>query len=150
MLESRMRLYTRPLAWLLLMMVVVIGVWTLQLHPQLAVRWSSHGHLMVFAGLVALALLALFGLLRTLRQRHTHWPFVFTLVLMFLGYIGLALSIWPNIIPPSVSLWAAASPPSSQLFALIGALFILPVILMYTFWSYYVFRGKVRIGDGYH
>jgi cytochrome d ubiquinol oxidase subunit II len=75
---------------------------------------------------------------------------VFTLVLMLLGYIGLALSIWPNIIPPSVSLWAAASPPSSQLFALIGALFILPVILMYTFWSYYVFRGKVRIGDGYH
>jgi cytochrome d ubiquinol oxidase subunit II len=150
MLESRMRLFTRPLAWLLLAMVVVIGVWTLQLHPELATRWSSHGHLMVFAGLVGLALLALFGLLRTLRQRHTHWPFVFTLVLMLLGYIGLALSIWPNIIPPSVSLWAAASPPSSQLFALIGALFILPVILMYTFWSYYVFRGKVRIGDGYH
>jgi len=150
MLESRMRLFTRPLAWLLTAMVVVIGAWTLKLHPELATRWSSHGHLMVFAGLVGLALLALFGLLRTLRQRHTHWPFVFTLVLMLLGYIGLALSIWPNIIPPSVSLWAAASPPSSQLFALIGALFILPVILMYTFWSYYVFRGKVRIGDGYH
>jgi cytochrome d ubiquinol oxidase subunit II len=150
MLESRMRLFTRPLALLLMAMVLVIGVWTLQLHPELATRWSTHGHLQVFAGLVVLALLALFGLLRTLRQRHTHWPFVFTLVLMLLGYIGLALSIWPNIIPPSVSIWAAASPPSSQLFALIGALFILPVILMYTFWSYYVFRGKVRIGDGYH
>lgn len=150
MLESRMRLFTRPLALLLMAMVLVIGVWTLQLHPELATRWSTHGHLQVFAGLVVLALLSLFGLLRTLRQRHTHWPFVFTLVLMLLGYIGLALSIWPNIIPPSVSIWAAASPPSSQLFALIGALFILPVILMYTFWSYYVFRGKVRIGDGYH
>ncbi|MNG36981.1 cytochrome oxidase subunit II [compost metagenome] len=52
--------------------------------------------------------------------------------------------------PPSISLWAAASPPTSQLFILIGALFILPIILMYTVWSYYVFRGKVRIGDGYH
>ncbi|PPA01302.1 cytochrome d ubiquinol oxidase subunit II [Pseudomonas sp. MWU12-2312b] len=150
MLESRMRHYSRPLAWMLLVMVVVIGVWTLQLHPELANRWFTHAHLVMFTAIVVLAVVALFGLLRSLRQRHTHWPFVFTLVLMFLGYIGLALSIWPNIIPPSVSLWAAASPATSQLFALIGALFILPVILMYTFWSYYVFRGKVRIGDGYH
>ncbi|MNV95305.1 cytochrome oxidase subunit II [compost metagenome] len=55
---------------------------------------------------------------------------------MLLGYIGPALSIWPNIIPPSVNLWAAASPATSRLFALIGALFILPVILMYAFWIY--------------
>ena len=61
---------------------------------------------------------------------------MFTLVLMFLGYIGPALSIWPNIIPPFVNLWAAASPAISRLFALIGALFILPVILMYAFWIY--------------
>jgi cytochrome d ubiquinol oxidase subunit II len=123
MLESRMRLFTRPLAWLLLA---------------------------VFGGLAVLALLALFGLLKTLRQRHTHWPFAFTLMLVFLGYIGLAFSVWPNIVPPSISLWAAASPATSQLFILIGALFILPIILMYTVWSYYVFCGKVRIGDGYH
>ncbi|MNQ87195.1 cytochrome oxidase subunit II [compost metagenome] len=70
------------------------------------------------------------------RQRHTQWPFVFTLVLKFLCYIGPALSIWPNIIPPSVNLWAAASLATSRLFALIGALFILPVILMYAFWIY--------------
>ncbi|MCP1418605.1 cytochrome bd-type quinol oxidase subunit 2 [Pseudomonas laurylsulfativorans] len=57
-------------------------------------------------------------------------------MLVFLGYI------WPNIVPSSISLWAA-SPPTSQLFTL-------PIILMYTVWSYYVFRGKVRIGDGYH
>jgi cytochrome d ubiquinol oxidase subunit II len=58
--------------------------------------------------------------------------------------------IWPNIIPPSVGLWAAASQATSRLFALIGALFILPVVLMHTFWSYYVLRAKVRIGDGFH
>ncbi|MNR59467.1 cytochrome oxidase subunit II [compost metagenome] len=52
--------------------------------------------------------------------------------------------------PPAISLWQAASPASSQLFALIGALFIIPVILVYTFWSYYVFRGKVKVGDAYH
>ena len=74
---------------------------------------------------------------------------MFTLVLMFLAYIGQALSIWPNIIPPSASLWAAVSPATSRLFALIGALSFLPVILMYGFCSYYVFRGKVRIDDGF-
>ena len=74
---------------------------------------------------------------------------MFTLVLMFLAYIGQALSIWPNIIPPSASLWAAVSPATSRLFALISTPYNLPVILMYAFWGYYVFRGKVRIDDGF-
>ena len=150
MLEARMRHYTRPLAFALMAVVAVLCVWTALLHPEIANRWFSHAHIVIFGALLVLGLLALYGLLGTLRQHHSHWPFVFTLVLMFLGYIGLAFSIWPNIVPPSISLWDAASPLSSQLFILIGTLFILPIILMYTCWSYYVFRGKVRIGDGYH
>jgi hypothetical protein len=67
-----------------------------------------------------------------------------------LGYSGLAISLWPNIIPPSISIWDAASPPESMGFTLVGALFIIPFILAYTTWSYYVFRGKVRTGEGYH
>nr|WP_320659093.1 cytochrome d ubiquinol oxidase subunit II [Salmonella enterica] len=59
-------------------------------------------------------------------------------------------SAWPNIIPPDISLYAAAAPPQSQSFMLVGALIIIPIILAYTFWSYYVFRGKVRHGEGYH
>ena len=62
----------------------------------------------------------------------------------------VAFGVWPNIIPPSVSIWEASSPPQSQGFTLVGALFIIPVILMYTVWSYYVFRGKVHPEDGYH
>ena len=65
---------------------------------------------------------------------------------MFLGYSGLGISIWPAIIPPDVSIWTAAAPQSLG-FALVGALAIIPVILMYTAWSYYVFRGKVRAGE---
>jgi cytochrome d ubiquinol oxidase subunit II len=70
-------------------------------------------------------------------------PFILTLGLIFLGFSGLGISVWPNIIPPHISLWDAAAPPSSQVFMLPGALLIIPVILMYTAWSYYVFRGKV-------
>ena len=54
------------------------------------------------------------------------------------------------MIPPSISIWEAAAPPQSQGFMLVGALLIIPFILMYTAWSYYVFRGKVTQDDGYH
>ena len=73
-----------------------------------------------------------------------------TLALVFLGYSGLGISLWPNIIPPAVSIREAAGPPQSLGFALVGALLIVPMILMYTAWSYWVFRGKVRPGDAYH
>ncbi len=69
---------------------------------------------------------------------------------VFLGFSGLGISIWPHIIPPGITLWQAAAPPQSQGFMLVGALLIIPVILGYTFWSYYVFRGKVQHGEGYH
>jgi cytochrome d ubiquinol oxidase subunit II len=62
----------------------------------------------------------------------------------------LGVSLWPYIIPPSGTIWDAASPVSSQLFLLIGTLFIIPMTLMYTGWGYYVFRGKVKSGQGYH
>ncbi|MNC70641.1 cytochrome oxidase subunit II [compost metagenome] len=100
--------------------------------------------------LAVLAVGAVVMIQKALRKRHSHLPFIGVAGLVFLGYLGLAISIWPNIVPPGISLWQAASPPSSQLFALIGALFIIPVILVYTFWSYHVFRGKVKVGDAYH
>ncbi|MBR7517997.1 cytochrome d ubiquinol oxidase subunit II, partial [Mycobacterium tuberculosis] len=63
---------------------------------------------------------------------------------------GLAISLWPNIVPPAIALRDAAAPPESMGFALVGALFIIPFVLAYTAWSYYVFRGKVKAGEGYH
>jgi cytochrome bd ubiquinol oxidase subunit II len=77
-------------------------------------------------------------------------PFLLSLFLLFLGYSGLAISLWPNIVPPSISFRDAAGPPQSQGFALVGALLIIPFILTYTAWAYYVFRGKVTESEGYH
>jgi cytochrome d ubiquinol oxidase subunit II len=72
------------------------------------------------------------------------------MALFFLGYSGLAISIWPNLVPPSITIWNAASPPESQLFLLIGVLFLLPIIVGYTAFSYWIFRGKVTRDSGYH
>lgn len=88
---------------------------------------------------------------RLTHNEHSHTrPFLLTLGLIFLGFSGLGISLWPHIIPPRITIWDAAAPPASQLFMLVGTLLIIPVILVYTAWSYYVFRGKVSGTEGYH
>ena len=88
--------------------------------------------------------------MRAIKREAHYSPFILTLALIFLGFSGLGISIWPHIIPPSITLWQAAAPENSQAFMLVGALLIIPVILGYTFWSYYVFRGKIKPDEGYH
>ena len=65
-------------------------------------------------------------------------------------YLGLAISLFPYVVPHAITLWDAAAAPQSQAFLLIGTLFLLPIIFIYTGWSYWVFRGKVRADAGYH
>ena len=90
------------------------------------------------------------GIQRGVKRGAHYSPFILTLLLVFLGLSGLGISIWPHLIPPAISLWDAAAPPQSLGFMLVGALFIIPIILVYTFWSYYVFRGKISHEHGYH
>ncbi len=97
-----------------------------------------------------LVLLCSWGIVRAIKREAHYSPFLLTLGLIFLGFSGLGISLWPNIIPPAITIWEAAAPPQSQGFMLVGALLIIPVILVYTAWSYYVFRGKVKHGEGYH
>ena len=76
-------------------------------------------------------------------------PFLWALSLFLLSMAGLAVSIWPDVVPGRVSIWEAAAPYESQLFMLVGALVLVPIILAYTGWAYWVFRGKVG-DEGYH
>jgi cytochrome d ubiquinol oxidase subunit II len=141
---------TRVLGWALLATIAVISAWTPLIDAQISARWFSFPNMLWFAPVPILVVASAVLLLRSLVKQHHVAPFVFTLALVFLGYSGLGISVWPNVVPPNISIWQAAAPPQSQGFALIGALLIIPIILMYTIWSYYVFRGKVRAGEGYH
>jgi len=87
---------------------------------------------------------------RAVLKNREMQPFVLALCFFALGFIGLVVGMWPNIVPPSMSIWDAASPPSSQGFVLVGAAFLIPAVLAYTVYSYRVFRGKVLAGEGYH
>lgn len=150
-LQQRMRSASRQLLGALLAVFAVISLWTPLAHPAIAARWFSLPNLYFLLPVPLLVILVSGWLWRTLHQRDHHVsPFTLTLGLVFLGFSGLGISIWPHIIPPAITLWQAAAPPQSQGFMLVGALLIIPVILGYTCWSYYVFRGKVQPGEGYH
>jgi cytochrome d ubiquinol oxidase subunit II len=141
---------TLPLVMALLGVMGIVNLWTPLSHPLIATRWFSLPNLFWFLPVPVLVLICSWGVIRSIRRGAHYLPFLLTLMLIFLGFSGLGISIWPYIIPPSVTLYQAASPESSQAFMLAGSLAIIPIILVYTFWSYYVFRGKVRGGEGYH
>lgn len=149
-LQQRMIQVARPFALLLLLAIVAVSVWTPLRHHEVATRWFSFPNIVLLAPVPLLVAAAIFTLLRSLKGAPFRVPFLMALALVFLGYTGMAISIWPHIVPPAITIWEAAAPPASQGFVLVGTLFILPFILMYTVWSYYVFRGKVKAGEGYH
>ena len=150
-LRRRMGMLMRPLTFLLALVIGVVSIWTVIGQPAVAARWFALPDLFFFLPVPLLVIAALVGIVVSLRKNSDHAPFLLTLVILFLGYTGFIISIFPNIIPPSLDIWAASSPHSSQLFTLIGAAIIIPIILAYNGMAYWVFRGKVRHGDeGYH
>ncbi|WP_055134365.1 cytochrome d ubiquinol oxidase subunit II [Pseudomonas mediterranea] len=149
-LQEQMHDLARPLAFVVLAVIGIVSLWTPLAHAEIAARWFTLPNLFWFLPVPILVLVTMYGLFRAVARNAHYTPFILTLVLIFLGYSGLGISLWPNIVPPSISIWDAASPPQSQGFMLVGTLFIIPLILVYTFWSYYVFRGKVTHDDGYH
>ncbi|MEY1661583.1 cytochrome d ubiquinol oxidase subunit II [Isoalcanivorax beigongshangi] len=149
-LQARMRALAKPLLWGVVAMIVLVSVWTPLLHPTVAQRWFGELNWLWLSPVPLCVVLTTWALWRALARQHESAPFMLTLVLLLLGYLGLIVGLYPYLVPPSLTLRELAAPDSSMGFTLVGALFILPVILTYTAWSYYVFRGKVQSGEGYH
>ena len=126
----------------------LMSVWTPLADARIAQRWFAWPNWLWFAPVPLLTLGLAFGLYRALRSGREVLPFLCAFGLFFLAFTGLVISLWPYIVPPSITLWDAAAHPKSQAFMMVGTLFLLPVILGYVAWSYWVFRGKVR--GGYH
>jgi cytochrome d ubiquinol oxidase subunit II len=127
-----------------------VSVWTPLMDAAIAARWFSWPNIAYLSPVPLVTLLLVLWVWRTLGGRGEAAPFAGSMCLFVMAYLGIAISLWPMIVPHRITLWDAASSPSTQAFLMIGTLFLLPIILMYTGWSYWVFRGKVRGDVGYH
>ncbi len=152
--EGELAACARAQAKVLLVAVLVfmgvVSLWTPFAFPRVFARWFSLPNILflwpvpIVTGLTALAAW------KWLNEGPDARPFFAAIVLFCLGYLGLVISIFPYIVPPALTIWEAAAAPASQMFMLIGTLILLPVILGYTGFIYWIFRGKVREGEGYH
>ena len=151
--EGRIQEDARRFARLLLpAMLIALGLVSLAtpfLEEQYYQRWFEVPGLFVTVPMPILVAGTAWALWRSIGRGSDYLPFLLALALFLLALIGLAISIWPDVIPGRISIWQAAAPYESQLFMFIGAAVLVPLILAYTAWSYWVFRGKVG-EEGYH
>jgi len=127
---------------------IAVSLWTPLTKPFVYERWMSNVEWFWIFPLVTGA--AMLWAWRGIRRGYEAVPFIASMVLFAMFYVGILISMWPYAVPPDYTFWDAASDPGSQLFLLIGVLFLIPVILGYTAFNYWVFRGKVKPGAGYH
>jgi len=112
-------------------------------------RWFRMPGVLFTAQVPLMTAIASFLFFWSLKRGRERLPFVIALVMFGLGFLGLGISMFPYVVPRALTIWDTAAPQSSQIFMLVGAVFILPLILTYTGWAYYVFRGKT-VTEGYH
>ncbi|WP_407792414.1 cytochrome d ubiquinol oxidase subunit II [Pigmentiphaga litoralis] len=147
--QQHARRLTRILVVLLIAAIAAVSLATPFLEGRYYARWFSWPGVLAAAQMPLLVAIAALVLWKAIERRR-HWlPFLMTLMLFGLSLAGLIISIWPNVIPGRISIWEAAAPERSQVFMLAGAGVLIPIILIYTAWAYWVFRGKVD-ETGYH
>ena len=150
-LQETARRYARICFLGTLAAVGIVSIWTPLMDHGIAQRWFSWPDIAFLAPVPVLTALVAVLEWRAIGNRNSDLgPFAYAVLLFILSYIGIAISLFPLIVPYHYSLWEASSSPDTQIFLGVGTLFLLPVILAYTGWSYWVFRGKVRADTGYH
>ncbi|HMK79015.1 MAG TPA: cytochrome d ubiquinol oxidase subunit II [Xanthobacteraceae bacterium] len=147
---ARARAHAKLLLLGVLVFMGIVSLWTPLQFPRIAQRWFSLPNILFLWPVPAITLLTAYLAWRWLEAGREVRPFLAAIALFMLGYLGLAISIAPYLVPPSITFWDAAAAPASQIFMLLGTLPLLPIILIYTGFLYYLFRGKTRAGEGYH
>jgi cytochrome bd ubiquinol oxidase subunit II len=139
--------------WLLLAVLAfmaAVSLWTPLSEPRIAARWFSLPNFYFLWPVPGVTALTAFLCWRWLATGRDVPPFLAAIALFMLGYLGLVISDFPYLVPPSLTVWDTAAAPASQIFMLIGTLLLLPFVIGYVVFIYWLFRGKVREGESYH
>ena len=147
-LQARARKLAQPILFAMLACIGIVSIWTPLMLPRIAARWFTLPNFLYLSPLPLATLVVAWLCWRGLRKGRSVLPFLSAIGLFLLAYAGLLISNVPYLVPPVMTIQEAAAAPASQQFLLVGTVFLLPVILGYTVFVYWVFRGKV--GEGYH
>ena len=149
-LQEASRAQARVLLVVVLLFIAAVSLWTPLAVERIAARWFATPNIYFLWPVPILTALVAWFVWRGLGRESEYGPFIGSVLLFLLCYLGLAISTYPYIVPPSLTVRDTAAVPASQIFTLIGVVFMLPIILGYTVFVYWTFRGKVRPGEGYH
>lgn len=127
----------------------VVSLYNITLNAEYAAHWLAAPQIYYAAPVPIITGIIAISMLRAITRDRNSKPFWLAIALFFLGMAGLGVTIWPYVVPPGVTIWDAAAPERSQIFMLIGVAITMPLIIGYTVWAYWVFRGKVT-DEGYH
>ncbi|NKB47073.1 MAG: cytochrome d ubiquinol oxidase subunit II [Legionellales bacterium] len=151
LLQQTMYRYARYLLIGVAVFMAAVSLWTPFQDPSIFNRWFSLPNFFYLAPLPLITVIAMMITWFSLVHKTSeHKPFIMSIGLFILGYIGLVISVWPYFIPHELTLWEVAAPANTQKFILVGTVIILPLLLGYTWYAYHVFRGKVKADAGYH
>ena len=147
---DRARAHAKLLLFVVLGFMGIVSLWTPLAFPRIAERWFTTPNIFFLWPVPAVTALVAYLAWRWLEAGRDIPPFLATIVLFMLGYLGLGISTFPYLVPPTLTVWQTAAAPASQVFMLIGTVALLPIVLGYVVFVYWLFRGKVREGEGYH
>jgi cytochrome d ubiquinol oxidase subunit II len=149
-LQARMFRLALPLGGAVLAAIGIVSLWTPLHTPEIAERWFSWPNIAWLSPVPLLVAALAFGFYRSVSARRERWPFVLAVLAFLVSYAGLGISMFPYVVPRAITVWDAAAPDASLGFLLAGTAVLVPIILAYTGYSYWVFRGKVDLRHGYH
>ncbi|MFH0725395.1 MAG: cytochrome d ubiquinol oxidase subunit II [Pseudomonadota bacterium] len=130
--------------------MVIVSIWTPIHNPEIPARWFSSPRVYFIWIFPLLGLVSFYLLIQSLGKRREIAPFLFSVLLFLSAYLGLEAALYPFAILPDITIFQAAAQRETQIFTLWGVVLVLPFVLGYTIYSYWVFRGKITESDGYH
>lgn len=147
-LQRKMTHQAKGLLVLVSLFLMFVSIWTPLHSTEIFQRWYQFPNVLFLAPLPLTAMVAIYLTWQNLNSGHEYKPFIYSIVIFLCSYIGIAISTYPYLIPHKISFWEAAAPDSTLKFILVGVVIMLPLLLAYTLYAYYLFRGKT--GENYH
>ncbi len=147
---ERARGQAKILLLAVLVFMAAVSIWTPLTEQRIAARWFALPNFYFLWPVPVVTALTAYLAWRWIENGREVPPFLATIALFLLGFLGLAISNFPYLVPPSLTIWDTAAAPASQIFMLLGTLLLLPMVLGYVGFIYWLFRGKVREGESYH